>query len=430
MMRRRTFLAICSAALSGGPLTMSALSAASSTLDDLWDRTVSGALKMQLWLPQQSYNAGHALMAPLHAAFAGMRIDRIQEFASQFHRFVREDRQDLGSCPAGEELSRLHYIYLATQFCRLAQDAGRSMLVDDALPDRLWQELADYFTKKPAWWFQPKLFQGGTRERIIWKLENTTFSLSHYGAIFDHELFALSAMADLRTSKAVRDTARRKLCEEALTLLAKSFASVDGSRRRAGFFSPEFWSSHPEFAHSGNTEVLPELPRNVRPNVAEDSAHSHRWPLYLRSFISNVEGADAALGRDVLQALEQQFFDVVVVWPTEDFPAPRLTNYMDGWNGVYRYGYATLGRGVGYGPYQLSGIITIGWWGFLPGDRSIRLWTDFAGKFPLAENVIALYAGPKISRQQGLMSFPSFFVNGFAELNARLFAAGDLQRLN
>lgn len=43
---------------------------------------------------------------------------------------------------------------------------------------------------------------------------------------------------------------------------------------------------------------------------------------------------------------------------------------MDGSNGVlYRWNYSSLGEGKEYGPYELSGTFTIGWWTFLGTDR-------------------------------------------------------------
>jgi hypothetical protein len=96
---------------------------------------------------------------------------------------------------------------------------------------------------------------------------------------------------------------------------------------------------------------------------------------------------------------------------------------MDGRNGVYRWGYASLGKDQGFGPYELSGILVSGWWAFLPGERTATLFRDLAAQFPLTEQLAAVYSGP-VQRKPG--SPPGIMRDGTAELLARL--AADLSR--
>jgi len=94
---------------------------------------------------------------------------------------------------------------------------------------------------------------------------------------------------------------------------------------------------------------------------------------------------------------------------------------MDGWNGIYRWGYSTQGENNGYGPYELSGTLIEGWWGFLESPQVSSIFKDMSNLFPLEENVVKLYVGPNTTRERHpLATWPNYFINGFGELNVRL----------
>jgi len=115
------------------------------------------------------------------------------------------------------------------------------------------------------------------------------------------------------------------------------------------------------------------------------------------------------------------FFHDVLHRPEETFPAYRVTNFMDGRNGVYRWQYATTGPGNGCGPFQLSGILLAGWWAMLPTERALEMSNDMAGRFPLSDDVVKTYTGPNTARDRHpLVKWPEYFQNGFGELNVRL----------
>ena len=94
---------------------------------------------------------------------------------------------------------------------------------------------------------------------------------------------------------------------------------------------------------------------------------------------------------------------------------------MDGWNGVYRWGHTTQTSNNGFGPYELSGSLIEGWWGFLE-DREINaIFMNISNTFPLADEVISLYIGPNTTRNRHqLVTYPNYFTNGFTELNVLL----------
>ena len=84
----------------------------------------------------------------------------------------------------------------------------------------------------------------------------------------------------------------------------------------------------------------------------------------------------------------------MLVKPSPEFAGYRLRNYMDGENGLYRWGYKQFGPDQGYGPYELSFALLSSWWGFLPGPRARELFANVAKEFPLSPQLLQVYMGP------------------------------------
>jgi hypothetical protein len=356
----------------------------------------------------------------LQAAFVTRDTRRIAEFRDHFTRFLREDTESLATCLDRHEQARLHYLHLAAHFCRGVHNAGLSP--PPGLAGRLFEELAAHFTTKRAWFYQPRFVDGGSRARLALKFEKREFPKSYYRAVNDHELFSLASLGELRVPEFAAGNDRwMRLCDQAMRWLARIVRVRGEFRGRGWLFQPGMLWDHPDMAYAGHPRIAPNLQPKPRPEVCDDSFHAHRWSLFLRTLMNNaVRPQDVKLASSVLAGLERQFYGRVAQWPSPEFPAARMTNYMDGWNGVYRYAYKTH---VGYDPYQLSGGLPRSWWGFLPGARSQAYWQSFAKSIPLTEDVIRLYLGP--APAGGRPHAPStrrFFTNGFAELNVRLMA--------
>ena len=102
---------------------------------------------------------------------------------------------------------------------------------------------------------------------------------------------------------------------------------------------------------------------------------------------------------------------------------------MDGRNGIFRWEYATQGKSNGYGAFELTGIIHMGWWAFLDTDRVRKIYRLQAGRFPLSRGEIELYVGPNTSRKRHrLVMDPEAYRNGFNELIVKLAARLQLQK--
>jgi hypothetical protein len=119
--------------------------------------------------------------------------------------------------------------------------------------------------------------------------------------------------------------------------------------------------------------------------------------------------------------LASQFLDKVLVSPSDEFPNYRTNNFMDGYNGIYRYNYSTLGSSQGYGAYELSSAMFVGFWSFLPNQRMEDVYCFIASHYPLNEKEIAIYSGPGSSRDRHpLFKSGAGLENGLLELIDRL----------
>lgn len=139
---------------------------------------------------------------------------------------------------------------------------------------------------------------------------------------------------------------------------------------------PGVWSDHPDYLYASYSKSSPNLKPVPVKNIAGETSHSHRFPLILNSLRDADAPERSVLYVDILKGLNKQFFEIVVKMPSSAFPYYRTTNYMDGQNGLYRYGYKTMP--VGMRPYELSGTLMYGWWGILRSEESRAMYKYMA----------------------------------------------------
>jgi hypothetical protein len=362
---------------------------------------VVALLGESLWSDDLAYDAGHVLQVPLAAAMQRGDSELLAAFDRQFSGFVGAPSY---VPDAATDTNHVHYLYLASRYLALSAEFGRVDRVPAGLVERVAAEF-DAIWLAPAWMWNRKPFPGGLAERVRWKLTPIGTEPRYYHAIFDAELFPMAIAADLRQVERRTRTAlpQDPEIDAALALALDVFnARVVPTATGGWLFQPGFWSDHPDDAYVGDAVVAPSLSPSPFNDVAEDSSHSHRMPLWLASLRDAYDDADKARTRyaTLLEGLGTQFADVVLQAPTPDFPAFRTTNFMDGRNGVYRYNHPTQGPGKGYGPYELSGTFLLGWWAFT-GDAAIcAAYLTEAAAFPLAPVVITSYIGPGTSRKR------------------------------
>lgn len=228
-------------------------------------------------------------------------------------------------------------------------------------------------------------------------------SSSYACVITDHELFLFAVAADVGTwQNSVRSGASPLVTDVMRAALTVLRDRTVPTAQNGWLFQPGYWSDHPDYLFAGHTEKREDMVPFPMQHVAEDSSHSHRWPLWLESLRSfyPVNSEPHRYITDLREGLHRQFFSQVLIPPTLAFRGYRTTNYMDGWNGVYRWGYETLGKSRGYGPYQLSGTLLAGWWTFLDSPAIRNVYSDVADQFPLSDEMRALYLGPDTARDR------------------------------
>lgn len=307
----------------------------------------------------------------------------------------------------------------------LAEQAGKSELIPPGLTEVIYRTVQALWETEPAWQWERRHFAGGIRERVAWKLQPRDVKWRYYRAIIAHELFLFAIAADLRAHERlsnieVQSAMVAQILSTARTAIEQRIVAQDGG---GWLFQPGIWSDHPDYAYVAVQNKVPGMKPSPMPDIAEDTSHSDRWPLWLVSLANAyVEGDhERAFYDNLKKGLETQFFETVLVAPTAEFPMYRTNNFMDGWNGVYRWEYETQGRNNGYGPYELSGTLTLGWWTFLDTSRIRAVYQDMASQFPLHGRVIEVYVGPNTSRERHpLVTKPDAYQNGLVELTVRL----------
>jgi hypothetical protein len=389
----------------------------------LWDKTVRPLLALDLWADATAYDAAHFLMVPLHAAFALHDARWQSQFAAHFARFAVSGFQGRGA--AGRE-PRLQYLYLASEFAVLAADARRGDLIPQDLLDRIYAGVAQNWQEDTVrgW---PR--SGIIRDRLAWKLSVRNPPHSYYRVIDDAERFLFGIAADLRAYELASGVTDRRspVVTEILAAARSAFeqrgvAQVDGG----WLFQPGVWSDHPDYAFAGQPAKVEGMSRSPVPDIAEDASHSLRMPLLLTSLMNAYGPGDSARAfyERARVGLARQFLAHVLVPPSAALPGYRITNYLDGRNGVYRWGYRNRGPDWGYGPYELSGSLTLGWWAFLGDSAVASAYHDIAVSFPLAPAVLALYARgtPHRDSRDPRYIIRDSWANGFKWLIVRLAA--------
>jgi hypothetical protein len=263
----------------------------------------------------------------------------------------------------------------------------------------------------PAWqWDQPDfptLF-----DRVRWKLDTKEVAKSYYRAITDWDLHELAIGADLAGVASRCDLQQMPQYTESLALAREIFSNEATPTSVGGWVLQKgAWTDHPDFEYAGNDHVAPDLQPAPVPGISPDSSHSFRMPLWLVSFACAEEPGSQfrELFVQLNDQLALQWWVRTVVMPDSSFAGVRMTNFMDGENGVYRYGYPTQAPARGYGPYELSGSLNIGWWSFV-GPIAGQVYQAQLASLPLGDKEVALYTGPNTSRPRNpAFAEPNFY---------------------
>ena len=385
-------------------------------IDNSWKNTISVILGDNLWSEENAYDSGHYLMIPLHYAFKTKNKNKINEFDEFFQRFLLKKSQE--EFIKLETLNKLHFLYLTSQYLTLSKNPSQELI-------RITQNQTEEIWEQPAWqWKQcgsPPF--NSMQERIDWKLKNKNVSVSYCRAIIDEELFTIAIAADIKT---VLKTKCPKFVENILANSIEIFKKeviFDDIKSEGWLFQPGVWSDGPSHIYSSYDAKLPNLTERKDPTQAWDTSHSHRFPLWLLSleqaFSAKGEKTEIKFFKKLRQGLSDQFMKKVLIHPSQEFSNFRTNNYMDGENGLYRYSMKR--KNYGYGPYELSGTILIGWWTFLPNKSIKDVYHYISSRFPLSQEEIDLYLDLNTIRDRNpLIDGISSYKNGLMQLISNL----------
>jgi hypothetical protein len=342
----------------------------------------------------RAYHVGSMAIVPLYAAFRGDDPDWQHHFAAHFERLLQSTSVIAGF----NELSRLQYLYFASQFLVVAKDTGHSDLIPAGLPDYLYSELRSTWLDRPASVYAHPPFDG-RRESLVYKLRLRSPEKSYYRAIMDWDFFLFAIAADLRHYGGTPAQRRAwKATLEDVLQIAETVCRQEIKPTSSGgwLLQPGVWRDHPDYQYTGYTQAVTGMLPAPSPGGSWDSSHFLRAPLWITSLMNAYPRGSPRheFYANLRLGLARQFFAKVMVPPSADCPCYRLNNFMDGSNGLYRWGYGSFGPDNGYGPYQVSGSMMIGSWSFLGSERSKTLYLDLAKAYPWPKPCIELYLGP------------------------------------
>lgn len=381
---------------------------------ELFNKLAKPLIARDSWNDALAYASGQYFLIPLESAYQRDIPEWQNAFRDHVARLLKVDVDSIVKNP----LSKVQYLYPISRFVTLeAKTFGHTDLTK-----KTEKYLSDFIIRRwnsdNAIAYDSPGFRG-VKARIDHKLGLRNPRVSYYEAITDEELFTLAIAAELKaSSKIAGSTLKGNRDLDSIVNYAQTILRKYGQDQPGGGwqFQPGAWSDHPDNAYAGVSNLSKNMRKSGRSDVAWDTSHFHRFASFIRSYrdAEDFGSSDYRFFDNIRTRFTKQFVSNVLVKPTSAFPGYRTTNYLDGWNGVYRYGLdKTLGPNKGYGPYQLSGTFLLGWWSLLGDPEITKAYQFTLQQFPLNSTLLETYEGPMYdpARLQ-----KSWYQNGWAEL--------------
>lgn len=386
-----------------------------------WNKFISILTNEALWTERDAYDASHSLMIPMHYAFMARDKKGVSEFEILMSRFA------INELPGGQ-LNQAQWMYFVSRYLALRSQVGLPIDGSDAyLVQRLSAWLYNRWVLEPAYQWEKLPFFGANARLSYISSKEAVFNYGYYKAVIDYELFLFAIAGDISFVLQKNPNMSKKLRKEEKNSIRDVLETGIGIIRERGYFTKSMgwlfqigvWSDHEDYRFAGHEKLDANLNEALVNDISEDASHSHRWPLFFRSLLNspNLDMDDKHYLKKAYRGFCKQFRDVVV---QKDSEGVLLTNFMDGKNGVYRYRYSTVGKNnkLGYGPYELSGILGESWYPFCVGVNDV--FVAYQNSYPLSRKMLDIYTGPNTTRERNvLFRWPNYFTNGFASMQAR-----------
>ncbi|OAD23023.1 hypothetical protein THIOM_001151 [Candidatus Thiomargarita nelsonii] len=128
-----------------------------------------------------------------------------------------------------------------------------------------------------------------------------------------------------------------------------------------------------------------------------------KWPIFIRIFMEASYDSlkKERFFRNILKGIEIQLFDKVIIPPDENIRIYRLTNYMDGTNGVYRWNYVGRGKNWGYNPSELSCTPFYSSLVLIDSDRIRNWYKELDALYPYSKRELELVKSSSCNSGEG-----------------------------
>ena len=338
-------------------------------------------------------------MVPLHYCFQTEDVAGIELFTNEFQRFCNTLSSDLS--PNNSDyyecgtLYKLHWLYFCSQYMKLMCSNN----LRDCIPDSLYQfvdveSVQIWDTYQGAY----KAEFNGMDDLLQSILDGDGYSInkSYKNAISDLEWFVLSIMCDMAVLDDYFEGENNTLHKNAASWASKMMEKKVTPQDDGGWlFGVGDLTDHQDYQYAGNERIVEGIKPKIVLNAVDDSSHFSRTPFFLISMRdAQTDYKRLEFFNELREGLAIQFTEHVLFFPDKDIPYVRITNYMDGWNGVYRYGYHE--KGVGYDSWELSAALLNGWWAGLNDSIVSAAYSEMLSSAPFSASTVAFYT-PHVS---------------------------------
>ncbi|WP_213702909.1 hypothetical protein, partial [Acinetobacter baumannii] len=246
------------------------------------------------------------------------------------------------------------YLYFLSEYANLSNNK--------ILANYLLFQIKEIWINIPAQQWERKPFNN-MRERLDWKLQASKEE-GYKRIIIDEELFTFGIASNLMKFYP-KEPVLKEINHYALEVF-KQRSSLEYGR---WLFDKGSYDNYKDHVYAGYNNKIVKGKKPLKDMVA-DTSHFFRMPKILLSLRNSypINSVNYNLYKSFSEGLTKQFLDRVVKIENNRI---YLTNYMDGRNGIYRWEYPSLGKGKGYGPYELTSSFGMGWWSFL-GNQEVR----------------------------------------------------------
>jgi hypothetical protein len=364
-------------------------------------------------------------MVPVRASFL-LDYPTWQQDASNFFKKFASEGATLYNGP-GDQLPRFYrmqFLYMASWFMVDAAAANKQDLVPDELP-KIAANFVERNWNRETWaaFGNPKFT--GMKARLDWRFgaDSNRFPKQFKGfSDEDRHLWALAANLIRYERLTEQKLPNSDVFREIRTYAKRAYDMGMVNQPGDGvLMQPGIWAEYKDYMYAGNTTKQSNMPRVVVPFIGEDTIHAHRQGLWLLSMRNSYdEGSDEYKKyAEWYRRHRNQFLNHVLVAPSDGLPFYRLKNYMDGTNGMYRWGFQSVGPGAGWGPYESSQSLFVGWWSFVGGSKIATAYEKTSSQFPPSDRLLSVYYGYANAEQRSRIFAGDRLSNQF-ELIVRL----------